>query len=115
MFSLFLLLKVDNLCYLIFFLSIPSVWGFFLGRSGFLSQGSCGEWRGGPKLIVRINKTTSKMFYGATVGASAANERQSHAENLVLKNFFFMAALLKHKLELGDGDPRPLLRFFSSP
>lgn len=23
-----------------------------------------------------------------------------------------MAALLKHKLELGDGDPRPLLRFF---
>lgn len=67
---------------------------------------------GGPKLIVRINKTTSKMFYGATVGASAANERKSHAKNLVLKNFFFMAALLKHKLELGDGDPRPLLRFF---
>lgn len=55
------------------------------------------------------------MFYGATVGASAANERKSHAKNLVLKNFFFMAALLKHKLELGDGDPRPLLRFFSSP
>lgn len=55
------------------------------------------------------------MFYGATVGASAANERKSHAKNLVLKNFFFMAALLKHKLELGDGILALCYVFFPHP
>lgn len=98
------------------FFSLDSIClGFFSGEEWIFVTGKLRGVEGGPKLIVRINKTTSKMFYGATVGASAANERQSHAKNLVLKNFFFMAALLKHKLELGDGDPRPLLRFFSSP
>lgn len=62
MFSLFLLLKVDNLCYLIFFLSIPSVWGFFSGEEWIFVTGKLRGVEGGPKLIVRINKTTSKMF-----------------------------------------------------
>lgn len=56
-FSLFLLLKVDNLCYTIFF-SRFHLSGFFSGEEWIFVTGKLRGVEGGPKPIVRIYKTT---------------------------------------------------------
>lgn len=56
-FSLFLLLKVDNLCYMIFF-SRFHLSGFFSGEEWIFVTGKLRGVEGGPKPIVRIYKTT---------------------------------------------------------